>query len=205
MDSDRQMTWIKRIVCLLLFFGIAAGVWFYTPDKKVAEQKRAKPKVENRVPEKGEFKERKGKAGKPDTVEIVQVQLPADASAEKFDEILSKAVSPDKGVAIVHCHLPGDPASEQLAAVLNAVQQKYGKLVKVIRVGFPAQPADWQVRRGIRLPYVMMIVGSENAFQFQGLWPLAKVEKKVEELILGIRRVDKDWRPVVPGMIPKSR
>lgn len=204
MVSDRQITWIKRIVFLLLFLAIAAGVWFYTPDKKTAEQKPANQK-EDPMPEKGPFKEGGDEPGEPNAAETVQVQIPANASAEKFDEILKKVVSPDKGVAIVHCHLPGDPASEQLADIFNAVQQKYGKLVKVTRVGFPAQPADWQAQKGIKLPYVMMIVGSENAFQFQGLWPLAKVEKKVEELIFGVRRVGKDWRPVVPGMTPKGR
>lgn len=205
MASERHLTLIKRIVFLLLFLAIAAGVWFYEPKKKVPENQVAKEQKKDLPAKKGQFKEGEDKAGEPNAVETVQVQIPANASAEKFDEILKKVVSPDKGVAIVHCHLPGDPASEQLADIFNAVQQKYGKLVKVIRVGFPAQPADWQAQKGIKLPYVMMIVGSENAFQFQGLWPLAKVEKKVEELIFGVRRVSKDWRPVVPGMTPKSR
>ena len=75
----------------------------------------------------------------------------------------------------------------------------------VTRVGFPAQPKDWQAQKGIKLPYVMMIAGKENVFQFQGLWSYPKVEKKVEEVIFGLRRVGKDWRPVVPGMSPKSR
>jgi hypothetical protein len=61
------------------------------------------------------------------------------------------------------------------------------------------------VQKKIKLPYVMMIVGKENAFHFQGPWNYAGAEKKVEELMFGVRRIDKDWRPTVPGMTPKSR
>lgn len=203
MASERQITLIKRIVFLLLFLAIAAGVWFYKPKKKPAEEKIAKEKRENLPFEEAPVKDAGGKPADGNAVVTVHA-LPENATAEDFDKLLKKVVSPDKGVAIVHCHLPGDPASEQLADIFNTVQRKYGKLVSVIRVGFPAQPADWQARKGIKLPYVMMIVGTENAFQFQGLWPLPKVEKKVEELIFGVRRVGKDWRPVVPGMTPKN-
>jgi hypothetical protein len=108
-------------------------------------------------------------------------------------------------VTIIHFHLPGDPASEQLADIFNAIQKKYGRLVTVNRAGFQVQPEDWRVQKKIKLPYVMMIVGKENAFHFQGSWNYASAEKKVEELIFGVRRVDKDWRPTVPGMTPKIR
>ncbi len=123
----------------------------------------------------------------------------------------AKEVPPQKSlrqgnpVTIIHFHLPGDPASEQLADIFNAIQKKYGPLVTVNRAGFQVQPEDWRVQKKIKLPYVMMIVGNENVFHFQGAWNYAGAEKKVEELIFGVMRVDKDWRPTVPGMTPKSR
>lgn len=201
MASDRQITLIKRIVFLLLFLAIAAGVWFYDP-KKAPEIAIVMP--EGELPfEKAPVKDGDEKPGEGKGIIIVHPEVPK--TANDLDTLLKKVVSPGKGVAIVHFHLPGDLASEKLADVFNVIQKKYGKLVSVIRVGFPAQPLDWQAQRGIKLPYVMMIVGTENAFQFQGLWPQPRVEKKVEELIFGVRRVGKDWRPVVPGMSPKNR
>ena len=205
MASERQITLIKRIVFLLLFLAIAAGVWFYDPKKKAPEEPIAMEKKEELPFEKAPVKDGDEMPGEGKGVITVHSQIPENASAGELDTLLKQVVSPDKGVAIVHFHLPGDPASEQLADIFNAIQKKYGKLVSVIRVGFPAQPLDWQTQKGIKLPYVIMIVGTENAFQFQGLWPQPKVEKKVEELIFGVRRVGKDWRPVVPGMTPKNR
>jgi hypothetical protein len=204
MASERQITLIKRILFLLLFLAIAAGVWFYEPKKKAPEEIIAKEKKAELPFERAPVKTSDEMPGEGKGVMTTHSQFPESASAEDFDKLLKTVASPNKGVAIVHCHLPGDPASEQLADTFNSIQKKYGKLVSVIRVGFPAQPADWQAQKGIRLPYVMMIVGTENAFQFQGLWPLPKVEKKVEELISGVRRVGKDWRPIVPGMSPKN-
>ena len=118
---------------------------------------------------------------------------------------IQKSVRQGNPVTIIHFHLPGDPSSEQLADIFNAIQKKYSPLVTVNRAGFEVQPEDWRVQKKIKLPYVMMIVGKENAFHFQGAWNYAGTEKKVEELMFGVRRVDKDWRPIVPGMTPKSR
>ena len=70
-------------------------------------------------------------------------------------------------VTIIHFHLPGDPASEQLADIFNAIQKKYGRLVTVNRAGFQVQPEDWRVQKKIKLPYVMMIVGKENAIHVE--------------------------------------
>lgn len=198
MTPERRVTWIQRIVAVLLFIGIVIAAWNYQrPEKKppeLAKTTEEKPAL-GQVP----VNEDEKKAGNPVATEHIEVPK------KKIESILKNAVGPAGGVAIIHCHLPGDPASEQLADTFNLIQKKYGKLVAVTRVGFPAQPTDWQTQKGIKLPYVMMIVGSENAFQFQGLWPHLKVEKKVEELIFGVRRVGKDWRPAVPGMSPKSR
>ena len=49
-------------------------------------------------------------------------------------------------------------------------------------------------------PHVVIIAGTEKAFDFQGQWTQAKVEFKVEEILRGLKRVGKDWRPPVPGM-----
>jgi hypothetical protein len=36
------------------------------------------------------------------------------------------------------------------------------------------------------------------------LWPHDKIERKVEEILRGLKRMGKDWRPQVKGMQPVS-
>lgn len=114
------------------------------------------------------------------------------------------AARPENYLTIIHFHLPGEAASEQVAEVLNQVGKKYGNYVEVNRAGFEVQPADWMERAKIKLPYVLMIHDGKIAFQYQGMWSKANVVKKVDEILFSIRTMDKDWRPKVPGMIPKG-
>ncbi|MGL4401701.1 MAG: hypothetical protein ACRCXD_17710 [Luteolibacter sp.] len=193
MASDRRFHVLQKIVGVLLFIATVVAVWYFEPEKilrevrKIAEKRQIVPVGNKHIA-----------AASPGG------SAPDRRTVEPVGSTSKNAVSQGKFVTILHCHLPGNPASEQMADVFNAIQKKYPMHLKVIRAGFPAQPVDWQKQRGISLPYVIMIVDSEKAFQFQGLMPLSKVEKKVEELIFGVRRVGKDWRPVVPGMMPKS-
>lgn len=53
-------------------------------------------------------------------------------------------------------------------------------------------------------PEVLMLVDNVVVFKIQGLWPRLQIERKVDELIHGLRKVGKDWRPKVPGMQPVS-
>lgn len=202
MTPERRVALLQRIVAVLLFVGIAIAAWNYQRPAKASPEEVARDAEKKGKPGMGPMKSGDEKAGNP--IGTNHIRTPKDPSSSQVKSILKNVVGPDGGVAIIHCHLPGDPASEQLADTFNLIQKKYGKLVAVTRVGFPAQPTDWQAQ-GIKLPYVMMIVGKESVFQFQGLWSYSQVEKKVEEIIFGLRRVGKDWRPVVPGMSPKSR
>lgn len=197
MTQEQRTALIQKLVLLLLLVAAGIAAWFYQkPADKPPEEVVTKVEVR-----KAPAKAVEG-AGNPAVTHHAKV--PKDPTPKQIDAILQNVKSPDRGVAIIHCHLPGDPASEQLADTFNQIQKKYGKLVTVTRVGFATQPKDWQAQKGVTLPYVMMIAGTENVFQFQGLWSYAKVEKKVEEVIFGLRRVGKDWRPAVPGMKPKG-
>lgn len=117
---------------------------------------------------------------------------------------VEKAVttSPENGLLIVLHHLPGDPASEQMAEILSRVQTKYGKQVIVSQVDFKLHPETSKAQGVTQPPHVVIISGTEKVFDFQGPWPQAKVEFKVEEILRGLKRVGKDWRPPVPGMKP---
>lgn len=198
MTPEQRVTLIQRLVFIALLVAVGIAAWFYqrSPEEVVKVAEKAA------VEEKGPIKTREG-VEKP--VATGHIRVPKDPPIEDIQALVKNVKSPDNGVAIIHFHLPGDPASEQLADTFNLIQRKYGKLVSVTRVGFPAQPKDWEAQKGIKLPYIMMIADQENVFQFQGFWSYSKVEKKVEEVIFGLRRVGKDWRPVVPGMAPKSR
>lgn len=110
--------------------------------------------------------------------------------------------SPENGLLIVLHRLPGDPASEQMAEILSRVQTKYGKQVIVSQVDFKTQPAVSKAQGVTQPPHVVIISGTEKVFDFQGSWSQPKVEFKVEEILRGLKRVGKDWRPPVPGMKP---
>jgi len=117
---------------------------------------------------------------------------------------VEKAVttSPENGLLIVLHRLPGDPASEQMAEILNRIQAKYGQQIIVSQVDFQLQPEVSKAQGVSKPPHVFMIAGTEKVFDFQGPWTQAQVEFKVEEILRGLKRVGKDWRPPVPGMKP---
>jgi hypothetical protein len=193
MATDRRFNLLQKIVGLLLFVGIGVAVWYFEPEEILREIRK--------VAEKRQFIP---VGNKPMVAASPGGSAPDRRPSEPEGGNAKRAAGPGEFVTILHCHLPGNPASEQMADVFNSIRKKYPMHVKVIRAGFPAQPVDWQRQRGISLPYVIMIVGTEQAYQFQGLMPLSQVEKKVEELIFGVRRVGRDWRPSVPGMTPKG-
>ncbi len=126
------------------------------------------------------------------------------AAATKKPENQVVTLSPEKGLAIIHHHRPGDPASEQLADILNKVQKKYGKLVVISRVDFTSHPELAKAHGVTKPPHVIIISGKEKVFEFQGLWSQAQVELRVDEILRGLMRVGKDWRPTVPGMTPAA-
>jgi hypothetical protein len=193
MVSNRRFQVLQTVVGFLLFVATIVAVWYVEPGEILREVREI---AEKRPIIRG--------ANKPIAAANPGGSALDRRSVEPVGSHSKNEGTQGKFVTILHCHLPGNPASEQMADVFNAIQKKYPMHTKVIRAGFPAQPVDWQKQRGISLPYVIMIVDSEKAFQFQGLMALSRVEKKVEELIYGVRRVAKDWRPVVPGMMPKS-
>jgi hypothetical protein len=133
---------------------------------------------------------------------IYQKPVAAPPQVKAEEKVVTE--SPENGLAIIHYHLPGDPASEQLADILNRIQRKYGKLVIISRADFKLHPEAAKADGVTRPPHVIMISGKEKAFEFQGLWSQARVEQKVDEILRGLKRVGKDWRPVVPGMTPAA-
>lgn len=120
----------------------------------------------------------------------------------KKQEEVKLPAAPENGLLIVHHHLPGDKVSEQLADILNKVQKKYGKLVIVQRLDFTKNPNTAKAHGVTKPPHVVIIARSQKVFDFQGLWTQPQVELKVDEILRGLKRMTKDWRPPVSGMKP---
>lgn len=109
---------------------------------------------------------------------------------------------PNDALIIEHYHLPGDAASEQIADTFNKIQKKYDKLVEVRRIDAKKQPEIAKTQGITKLPHVVFTFEKRKVYEFQGLFSEEQIEKKVDEILRGLKRIDKDWRPPVSGMKP---
>lgn len=103
---------------------------------------------------------------------------------------------------IEHYHLPGDPASEQIANVFNVIQKKYGKLLEVHRIDIQKNPELAKAQGVTKPPHVVFTYHKGKVYEFQGIYSEAQIEKKVDEILHGLKRIDKAGHPPVPGMKP---
>jgi len=46
----------------------------------------------------------------------------------------------------------------------------------------------------------VMKVKDEKVFAFKGLWQQPEIERKIDEILRGLERMTKGWRPKVQGM-----
>lgn len=119
---------------------------------------------------------------------------------EKMNKVRLPApvASPRHAIEILHFHLPNHPASEQLADHLNFLETKYTGQVLVTRIDATAHPERVKAEKVTQPPEVIILAGSTPALRFQGLWPRAQIESRVEEILRGLRRMEKGWTP--PGV-----
>lgn len=110
----------------------------------------------------------------------------------------TKPSGPKHAVEILHFHLPNDPGSELIADHLNKVQAKYCGQVLVTRLDITTHAERAKAEGVTKVPDVVILAGKERAFEFQGVWPRTRIEAKVEEILRGLRRMDKNWMP--PGV-----
>jgi hypothetical protein len=103
-------------------------------------------------------------------------------------------------IEILHFHLPGNPESELIADHLNKIQTKYGEQILVTRVDVQKEPERAKAEKVTKPPKVVMMAGTVRACKFQGVWTQIQIERKVDEILHGLKRMGKDWRPDVQGM-----
>lgn len=107
-------------------------------------------------------------------------------------------------IEIFHYHEPKNPESEQIAESLRKIAGKYGKQILVTTVDVIAEPERAKAEKVTKPPKVVMMAGTIRASKFQGVWTQAQIERKVEEILRGLKRMGKDWRPDVQGMQPST-
>ena len=194
MTYEEKAKWITRVFVLSVLAAIVAVV-FGPSDNPFSARKNANADAT-----------RSTDRTKPKDYEIKHFDIAGSLKQGQISDLLAEA-SKKRGsqvLGIVHCHIPGNADSEELADILNIVAAKYGDQVMVFRVNIIACPEFAQAAQVTKPPEVLMLVDTTWAFRFQGLWPRPQIERKVDELIHGLRRVGKDWRPNVPGMQPAS-
>jgi hypothetical protein len=125
---------------------------------------------------------------------------PAAVIAPAEESVDINAVDPAYYLNIFHYHLPEDPASEQIAESLDRVGELHEKYVKVTRVDITEHPEIAKAEIVTKPPKVVMIAGGERVCKFQGVWTYEQIELRVSEILRGLKRMDKDWRPEVQGM-----
>jgi Thioredoxin len=105
------------------------------------------------------------------------------------------APAPKHELDLLHFHLPGNPNSEQMADHLNALQTKYTGQILVTRIDVSAEPQRAAAERIQRYPTVLIMAGSSRELEIRGLWPRDRIEQRLEEILRGLRRMNKDWMP----------
>ncbi len=197
MPNEHVAKWVGRIFMLVLAI-IMVVLVMKMDGKKVAERLE---KVERSSVTllKETATPKKSATG---VMHLEPLAHPKDGELTDLLKYLENASRIHRGpvLGILHCHAPGNIESEQMADRLNQVAKKFGPHVQVVRADIVAFPAIATAEKVTQPPKVIMVLEGERVFAFQGLWPLQQINLKVEEVLYGIKRVDKDWRPEVKGM-----
>ena len=198
MTPEKKAALIRNIFILLLVIGIPALVfapWEGKPKKKAAKTETESVQTET-----------KAEGG---LSEVVNFSSSSQLKDGHIEEIIAGAAKKRGGIVVglIHYHVPGNPGSEQTADILNQIARRYGIQVKVIRVDITACKEAAKAEAVTVPPKVVLMAGNTRACDYDGrdLWSYPKVQQKVDELLHGLERVGKDWRPQVKGMQPAGK
>ncbi len=205
--------WIQKGLYFIIVIVIALIAWFYTrPDEEKKPQVQQtnwirRIIIPKKPPVAAQAEQKAAASGQGSGVlhhRPLQTQNKLAISAS-LDEIARKAGKQMPVLKILHFHLPGNPQSEETADHLNQISKRYEKQVLVVRIDVRENPGWAQAEQVTASPTVIMTAGTLPAWKIQGLWPYPRIQSKVDELLHGLLRVGKDWRPEVPGMRPSNR
>ena len=117
-------------------------------------------------------------------------QVAAEVPEKEFD------------LVVYHFHEPGNPESEQLAKHYEEITRRYADIVLVKSIDIKARPLDAAKESIGKPPKSVMAAAGQRVFEFEGSLPYPKLEATIDQILRGLKRVDKDWRPEVKGMVP---
>ena len=100
---------------------------------------------------------------------------------------------------------PGRPQSDQVAAALREIEKRYSQQVTLTTLDFNKLPKDTKLPGNGKPPYVVMEMGKQKVYEFSGYKESAQIRQKVDEILHGLERNGREWRPAVPGMTPAGQ
>ena len=202
-NHETRAIWLRRIFVAFVWIAVLALAWYFQSGDASGGKgpiERVKQVIQRITGRKPEPKKPPQQAG------VLHYQPDAQANSEHILANL-EAEAVRRGLRIpcviaIHFHTPNQPESENIADSLNRIAYKYCKQVLVVRVDVTsASGGAWAGLENVsRTPDVLMTAAKQRACRFQGVWPYLQIEKKVDQILFGLERVDKNWRPEVKGM-----
>jgi thioredoxin-like negative regulator of GroEL len=196
--SETKAAWIRRILFAVFAAGIFSVVWL-RDDSGGKESAKTAAKAGSA--------EAAASAGEPKP-EILHLRPTRDhevaALQQELDETARKLGKQMPVVKILHFHIPANADSEMIADCLNIVAVKYNIQVLVVRLDVAAHAGLAAAEKVTDRPKVLIIAGDRRTCEFEGARPKDWIYKRVDEALWGLRRVGKDWRPEVKGMMKSA-
>jgi hypothetical protein len=103
-------------------------------------------------------------------------------------------------VQVTHLHLPDHAGSRELSGSLAEIRMSWPDHLTISTIDVSSRPqtlADWRVSSA---PAVVFQTEGQRLYSLEEVWPKDRLAKKIEQLIHGLVRVDKNWLPEVKGL-----
>lgn len=189
-----------KIISRLAMAGtLILGIWFFFIQEKSDKGKKTADNAEvekkKAIPEAGEMTQPDEGIG-GGTIKEIAIENKITGSQPPPKREWRK-------IQAIHLHLPDDPGSRELARSLEEIRTIYPEHVFISTIDVSSTPQklkDWRVSRA---PALVFQTAGERLASLEEVWPKPRLTKKIEELVHGLVRVGKDWRPEVKGLEPR--
>lgn len=189
----------KIISRLVMACALILGIWFFfIQDRSGHDKKTGKEEeVENKqgISSEGEMPQPYEEIGGGTIKEVTSDNRTTGSQAPPKREW--------RKIQAIHLHLPEDSGSREIARSLEEIRTSYPEHVFISTIDVSSTPQklkDWRVSRA---PAIVFQTEGERLASLEEVWPKPRLTKKIEELVYGLIRVGKDWRPEVKGLEPR--
>lgn len=109
-------------------------------------------------------------------------------------------------VVVLQAHKPGNAESERLQEILSELkEERYGDEVRMAQFDVERCPEIGR-QEGVTpetAPQLSFHIEGQRVGDYRGPWQKAPVQRRIDEILHGyMQRINKRWRPPVPGMVP---